>query len=188
MIDVLEQAASTPTVSERERRLAQTCPIEVPQPFVTRATAEIERDALGASLGRSVVRPSRANRSEASHHIDKPDEFAGILPAQLHRRRPGERFRTLLAAILQAAAADLGRGGECRTEALRWIRYRRRPGDRSLGFTLGEICERLDLNVQWTRERLAAIEVDLGGASRSGRRAEAAPLCPPRSGKDYPRE
>lgn len=190
MIDELIEAAPRSTVPEGGRGLAQTCPIEVEilQPFVPRPPKEIERGALANTVGPSVTAPPRANRSEAAPRIDKPDEFAGILPVQVHRERPGGRVRTLLVAVLQATAADLGRGGERRTEALRWICYRRLPEDRNLGFTLGEICERLDLDVQWTRARLVAIEVDPGGASRRGRRAETVPLCPRPSEKDELRD
>lgn len=186
MIDALKQPEVTGTASETERHLAQTGPIgvEFRPPFVPRPMEKSEHGAPGSSFGRNTLQPARANESEAPNRFEKPDEFAGLLPAQLHRQRPDECLRTLLAAVLEATAADLGRGGECRTEALRWIQYRRSSGDRNLGFTLAEICERLDLDVEWTRERLVAIEVDLGVASRSGRRAEAVPLCPRRSESD----
>lgn len=186
MIDPVKQAARTATASEGLLGLAPTCPTDaaILRPLVPRPLEEIEHGTLGNSIGPSRTSPSRADRGQAPQRDDKPDEFGGVLPAQVNRERPDGQCRTLLAAVLQATAADLERGGECRAEALRWIRYHRLPGDRSLGFTLGEICERLDLDAQWTKECLVAIEVDLGTASRRGRRASASPLCPRQDGVD----
>lgn len=178
MIDEIKPAARSATVSEGTRHVAPTCPteVEILKSFVRRPPEEIEHRGRGNNFGPRGTSPSQADRGQTSPRDDKPDEFGGILPAQVYRERPDGRCRTLLSAVLQATAADLERGGECRADALRWIRYCRLPGDRSLGFTLGEICERLDLDAQRTREWLVAIEVDLT-ASRRGRRAAASPLC-----------
>ena len=178
MIDDLRQAGATATASQAGQRPPLVRPNEPPFPPMP---SRIDRGPFGNSSGPGRSAPSSADRRQAAVRLHKPDEFGGILPSQAHRERPAGQCRTLLAAVLQATAADLGRGGECRAEALRWVRYRRLPEDRSLGFTLGELCERLDLDAQWTREWLVAIEVDLAVASGRGRRTAGPPHSPRQS-------